>query len=74
MLVVDDTIENLRLLSDLLGEQGYEVRAVTNGRQALQAVEHDPPDLILLDINMPEMDGYEVCRRLKAKDARRTCR
>ena len=68
VLVVDDGIENLRLLSDLLGEQGYEVRAVTTGRQALQAVEHDPPDLILLDINMPEMSGYEVCRRLRAKD------
>ena len=67
VLVVDDTIENLRLLSDLLEEHGYEVRAVTNGRQALQAVERDPPDLILLDITMPEMDGYEVCRRLKAK-------
>jgi len=68
VLVVDDTIENLRLLSDLLGEQGYEVRAVTTGRQALQAVEHAPPDLILLDISMPEMNGYEVCRCLKAKD------
>jgi two-component system, sensor histidine kinase and response regulator len=68
VLVVDDTIANLRLLSDLLGNQGYEVRAVTNGRQALQAVEQDPPDLILLDIAMPEMDGYEVCRRLRAKD------
>ena len=75
VLVVDDTVENLRLLSDLLGEQGYEVRAVTSGRQALQAVEHDPPDLILLDITMPEMDGYEVCRRLRATGvARRTCR
>ena len=71
MLVVDDTIENLRLLSDLLGEHGYEVRAVTNGRQALQAAEHDPPDLILLDITMPEMDGYEVCRRLRAGRASR---
>jgi signal transduction histidine kinase len=68
VLVVEDTIESLRLLSDLLDEQGYEVRAVTNGRQALQAVEHDPPDLILLDINMPELDGYEVCRRLRASE------
>jgi two-component system, sensor histidine kinase and response regulator len=66
VLVVDDTIENLRLLANMLGEQGYEVRPVTNGRQALQAVERDPPDLILLDINMPDMNGYEVCRRLKA--------
>jgi two-component system, sensor histidine kinase and response regulator len=68
VLVVDDGIENLRLLSDLLGEHGYEVRAVTTGRQALQAVEHAPPDLILLDINMPEMNGFEVCRLLRAKD------
>ena len=50
------------------------MRAVTTGRQALQAVEHDPPDLILLDINMPEMDGYEVCQRLGRRTARRTCR
>src|SRR6476619_7998658 len=68
VLVVDDTIENLRLLSSMLEEHGYEVRPVTNGRQALQAVERDPPDLILLDITMPEMDGYEVCRRLQAND------
>ena len=68
VLVVDDTIENLRLLSDLLGEHGYEVRAVTSGRHALQAVEHDLPDLILLDINMPGMNGYEVCRRLRSQD------
>ena len=68
VLVVDDTVENLRVLSDLLGEQGYEVRAVTSGRQALHAVEHDPPDLILLDITMPDMDGFEVCRRLRATE------
>ena len=68
VLVVEDTIENLRLLSELLGAQGYEVRAVTNGRQAIQAVEREPPDLILLDINMPELNGYEVCRHLKAQE------
>ena len=72
VLVVDDTIENLRLLSTVLGEQGYDVRAVTSGRQALQAIEHDPSDLILLDITMPEMDGYEVCRQLQAKECSRT--
>src|SRR6476619_7683520 len=71
VLVVDDTIENLRLLSSMLEEHGYEVRPVTNGRQALQAVERDPPDLILLDITMPEMDGYEVCRRLQERDGSR---
>jgi two-component system, sensor histidine kinase and response regulator len=64
ILVVDDTIENLRLLASMLNGQGYEVRPVTNGKQALAAIERDPPDLILLDISMPEMDGYEVCRRL----------
>jgi CheY-like chemotaxis protein len=74
VLVVDDGIENLRLLSELLGAQGYEVRAVTTGRQALQAVEHDPPDLILLDVNMPGMNGHAVCRRLREEIARRTCR
>jgi signal transduction histidine kinase len=65
VLVVDDTVENLRLIASMLGQQGYEVRPVTNGRQALLAVERDPPDLILLDINMPDMNGYEVCARLK---------
>src|SRR3954470_1077963 len=69
ILVVDDTVENLRLLASLLGEQGFEVRPVTSGKQALQAAAHDPPDLILLDITMPEMDGYETCERLKQLDA-----
>lgn len=71
VLVVDDTVENLRLIASMLGQQGYEVRPVTNGRQALLAVERDPPDLILLDINMPDMNGYEVCARLKQQEALR---
>jgi DNA-binding response OmpR family regulator len=66
LLLVDDTLENLRLLGDILDAEGYEVRPVSSGRHALQAVEHDPPDLVLLDVSMPDMDGYEVCRRLKA--------
>ncbi len=65
ILVVDDTLDNLRVLSGLLGEHGFRVRPVPSGRLALQAAASSPPDLILLDINMPEMDGYEVCRRLK---------
>jgi PleD family two-component response regulator len=72
VLVVDDTLGNLRLLGSLLGEEGYDVRPVSSGRQALQAVEHDLPDLILLDVNMPVMDGYEVCRRLRETEHART--
>ncbi|MEH2115551.1 ATP-binding response regulator [Nostoc sp.] len=66
ILIVDDTPDNLRLLSTMLIEQGYEVRSVTNGSTALMGIQAQPPDLILLDINMPGMNGYEVCQRLKA--------
>src|SRR5690348_5122326 len=68
VLVVDDTPANLHLLAQMLKEQGYRVRPVPSGKLALQAAQRDPPDLILLDINMPEMNGYEVCERLKAND------
>ncbi|MFN6487225.1 MULTISPECIES: response regulator [unclassified Nostoc] len=66
ILIVDDTLDNLRLLSAMLTEQGYEVRSVTNGSMALIGIQAQPPDLILLDINMPGMNGYEVCERLKS--------
>jgi signal transduction histidine kinase len=66
ILVVDDTFFNLSLLTELLKEHGYEVRPAPNGNLALRAVESRLPDLILLDIMMPDLDGYEVCRRLKA--------
>lgn len=66
ILVVDDTLANLKVLTALLDKSGYHVRPVNDGALALQAVHASPPDLILLDIRMPEMDGYEVCRRLKA--------
>jgi len=69
ILVVDDTFENLDLLSSVLGQEGYEVRPVSEGRMALRAVEVELPELILLDINMAPMNGYEVCERLK-QDAR----
>lgn len=66
ILVVDDTPANLTLMTGLLQDQ-YQVRAVTSGEKALKiAFSDNPPDLILLDIMMPEMDGHEVCRRLKA--------
>ena len=66
LLVVDDIPQNLRILFEMLTDRGYEVRRVINGKQALNAARVDPPDLILLDIKMPNMDGYEVCKRLKA--------
>ncbi|HEY9711419.1 MAG TPA: PAS domain-containing protein, partial [Oculatellaceae cyanobacterium] len=66
ILVVDDTLNNLRLLSSILTERGYKVRKVLNGEMALTAVQAAAPDLILLDIKMPEMNGYEVCQHLKA--------
>lgn len=66
ILVVDDTPENLRLLAGLLAEQGYKARLAPSGAHALATAQKDPPDLILLDIMMPDMDGYEVCRHLKA--------
>jgi two-component system NtrC family sensor kinase len=65
ILVVDDTPENLRLLAGILSEKGYLVRPVPNGKLALSASQKMPPDIVLLDIMMPEMDGYEVCQRLK---------
>ncbi len=66
ILVVDDEPVNLRLLTAMLMEQGYEVRAVMSGAAALKAVQLDIPDIVLLDICMPAMDGYEVCHHLKA--------
>lgn len=66
ILVVDDNRENLRLLSTMLSETGYRVRKAINGTLALRSVEAVKPDLILLDINMPDPNGYEICRRLKA--------
>src|SRR5688500_18511513 len=69
ILVVDDTPANLHVLSGMLKDRGYKVRPAPSGKLALQAAQRDPPDLILLDINMPEMNGYEVCAHLKADDA-----
>ncbi|MBW4621365.1 MAG: response regulator [Cyanosarcina radialis HA8281-LM2] len=66
ILIVDDRLDNLRLLSAMLSEQGYDVRGVTTGSAALMGSQAQPPDLILLDINLPGMNGYEVCQQLKA--------
>lgn len=68
ILIVDDTPENLSILRKLLTEKGYQVRPALSGEVALKAVQSQPPDLILLDIMMPGMDGYEVCSNLKAQE------
>jgi putative two-component system response regulator len=65
ILVVDDTLANLQLLANILKEDGYKVRPAINGNLALRAVAQKKPDLILLDIKMPDMDGYQVCQSLK---------
>ena len=66
ILVVDDTDANRALLSQLLDSQGYTVAAAPNGEVALRLAQQDPPELILLDVVMPGIDGFETCRRLKA--------
>ncbi len=71
VLVVDDTRANLRLLTEILTEQNYMVRPVPDGELALAAVQVDPPDIILLDIMMPGVSGYEVCEKLKADERTR---
>ena len=71
ILVVDDTPSNLDLLSHTLEAGGYEVSIAPRGEVALRLVRSVRPDLILLDVQMPDMDGFEVCRRLKADDATR---
>jgi sigma-B regulation protein RsbU (phosphoserine phosphatase) len=68
ILIVDDTAANLQVLAGMLKDRGYKVRPAPSGKLALSAARRDPPDLILLDINMPEMNGYEVCEHLKADD------
>ncbi len=67
ILIVDDKPANLRLLSQMLADRGYVVRAVKSGARALESIRATPPNLILLDIKMPGMNGYEVCRQLKER-------
>jgi response regulator RpfG family c-di-GMP phosphodiesterase len=68
IIVVDDNSADIKLLEGMLGEQGYEVRSFLRGRLALAAAARNLPNLILLDIDMPEMSGYEVCERLKSTE------
>jgi CheY-like chemotaxis protein len=71
ILIVDDTLINLRLLSSMLGTSGYSVYEASDGRTALAEVQNHQPDLILLDIRLPGMDGYEVCRQIKNEETTR---
>ncbi|MEM9510989.1 MAG: response regulator, partial [Cyanobacteria bacterium P01_E01_bin.35] len=68
ILIVDDTPDNLRLLSKTLINEGYQVRCAINGSMALLTIRTKIPDLILLDINMPDIDGFEICQQLKESE------
>ena len=71
ILVVDDELKNVKLLEALLLPRGYAVVKAYNGEEALQQVQQEQPDLILLDVMMPLLDGFEVCKRLKENDETR---
>ncbi|MBD3559949.1 hybrid sensor histidine kinase/response regulator, partial [Planktothrix sp. FACHB-1355] len=71
ILIVDDTLDNINALATILTDCGYKVRKALHGQMALMGVQASPPDLILLDINMPEINGYEVCKKLKSDDKTR---
>src|SRR5688500_17280152 len=71
ILIIDDNPESLRLLIQILNQQGYKARAAADGSHALRSIRLAPPDLILLDVMMPGMSGYEVCEALKADEATR---
>jgi adenylate cyclase len=69
ILIVDDTPANIQALAAILKQEGFQTSVATNGKQALEVLARVPPDLILLDVMMPEMDGFETCRRIKASEA-----
>ncbi|MBD2487412.1 response regulator [Aulosira sp. FACHB-615] len=68
ILLIDDTPDNLRLLAKILEAHGFKVKKTVSAKMAIQAAQLEPPDLILLDINMPEISGYEVCQQLKRQE------
>jgi CheY-like chemotaxis protein len=74
ILIVDDNPNNLQVLSGILLADGFKVRPALSGELALRAIYANPPDLILLDVRMPGMDGYKTCQRLKADKKNRTSR
>ena len=72
IMIIDDSPDSLKLLSEILLVQGFQVRQALSGRVALSVIQQQPPDLIILDIRMPEMDGFEVCRQLKTNEKTRS--
>ncbi|HUH66951.1 MAG TPA: response regulator, partial [Syntrophales bacterium] len=72
VLVVDDSPDIVELLTDTLSQHGYRVSSAVNGPEALLSVQSAPPDLVLLDVGLKDMDGFEVCRRLKSDDRNTT--
>lgn len=68
ILVVDDHLPSLQVLTAILSKQGHTIRAVMSGKMALTAAQTEPPDLVLLDVKLPDMDGYEVCRQFKSDE------
>lgn len=72
ILIVDDQPELAGMMADLLGDAGYDTRTAANGREALADVQADPPDLLLLDVQMPDLDGFEVASMLKSDPATAT--
>jgi pilus assembly protein CpaE len=71
ILIVDDDVDSLKLIGLMLQRQGYQVDAANTGSQALDKISQEQPDLIILDVMMPDMNGYEICRRLRTKDSTR---
>jgi len=67
ILVVDDDAPSVKMISFLLREEGYEVSSTDNGLAALELIDREPPDLVVLDVMMPHLDGFEVCRRIRQK-------
>ena len=65
VLIVDDEDVNLQLLSNILRAQGYEIATATNGRDAVHIIKKNPPDMVLLDVEMPVMDGYETLKKIR---------
>lgn len=68
VLCIEDHVEMIELIRLILGRRGFEVEGAAGGREGLRAIQEHPPDLVLLDLMMPDLDGWEVCRQIRARD------